>query len=83
MVSFPMGSGAAATLVGVPEHRARNLIRWGKLSVPCVGNRRMWFPQHVLQLAKLTGRDTPEIRNLCQSATTTLVLKEVPFAHPN
>jgi hypothetical protein len=83
MVSFPMGSGAAATQVGVPEHRAQNLIRWGKLSVPCVGNRRMWFPQHVLQLAKLTGRDTPEIRNLCHHATTVADVKEVAHAEQN
>jgi hypothetical protein len=55
MRNFPMGTGAAAALVGVPEHRARNLIRRGNLSVPCVGNRRMWFAEHVLALAKLTA----------------------------
>lgn len=66
MLKFPMGTGAVCALVGVPEHRARNLIRWGKLSVPNVGGRRMWFSGHVLALAKLAGRDTPELRNACQ-----------------
>ena len=66
MLQFPMGTGAVSALVGVPEHRARNLIRWGKLSVPCVGNRRMWFATHILALAKLTGKDTPELRNACR-----------------
>jgi len=68
MCSFPMGTGAVAALVGVPEHRARNLIRWGKMNVPCVGNRRMWFAEHVLELARLTGKDTPALRNACANA---------------
>ena len=80
MTNFPLGTGAAAALVGVPEHRARNFIRWGKLSVPCVGNRRMWFAEHVLALAKLTGLDTPEIRNLCKNATTMANTGEVAHA---
>ena len=63
MPSFPMGTGAVCALVGINEHRARNLIRSGRLSVPCVGGRRMWFSEHVLKLAKLVGLDTVEVRN--------------------
>lgn len=67
-MQFPMSTGAVCTLVGLPEHRARNLIRCGKLSVPCLGGRRMWFSEHVLALAKLVGLDTPAIRNACRNA---------------
>jgi len=75
-MEFPLSTGAVCALVKVPEHRARNLCRSGKLSVPCIGNRRRWFAEHVLSLSKLTGLDTLEIRNAC-------LPKEVPHANHN
>ena len=75
MPQFPMGTGAVCALVGINEHRARNLIRSGKLDVPCVGGRRLWFSEHVLKLAKLVGLDTVEVRNLifeAERATTVI-----------
>lgn len=67
-MQFPLSTGAVCALVGLPEHRIRNFIRSGKLSVPCLGGRRMWFPNDVLALSKLVGRDTVELRNACRVA---------------
>jgi len=78
MMQFPIGTGAVCALVCVSEHRARNQIRSGKLHVPCVGGRRMWFPAQIMELARRTGRDTPEVRNACREQDA---VQEAPVIH--
>lgn len=62
---FPLSTGQVSALLQTPEHRVINPIRLGKLHVPNVGGRRMWSTEHVLAVAKLIGKDSLEIRNLC------------------
>ena len=66
---WPLSTGDVFRLLQVPEHRLTVLIRLGKLDVPLVCGRRAWGPDHVLRAAKLVGRDTPAVRNLCLAAT--------------
>ena len=62
---FPISTGQVAKLLGVPEHRVSSQIRLGKLSPPQSMGRRAWSAEHVLTVAKLLGRDSIQIRNLC------------------
>ena len=65
---WPISTGAVCKLMpGVKEYQLNNLIRLGKLDVPLQMGRRAWNTEHVLQAAKLLGRDSLEIRNLCAS----------------
>ena len=65
-LQFPLSTGQVCRLLQTPEHRVINPIRQGKLSVLNVGCRRLWAPGDILIVAKLLGKDTPEIRNLCR-----------------
>jgi hypothetical protein len=65
-VHFPLSTGQVSRLLHTPEHRIVNPIRQGKLDVPNVGGRRIWSANHVLAVAKLLGKDSIQLRNLCQ-----------------
>jgi len=65
-MQFPLSTGQVVTLLGIPEHRITSQIRLGKISPPMAMGRRAWMPNHVLAVARILGRDTPELRKLCQ-----------------
>lgn len=62
---FPISTGEVARLLQTPEHRVVNPIRLGKLAVPTMGNRRLWYAEQVLAVARIIGKDSLEIRRLC------------------
>ena len=69
MNEWPLSTGNVARLLNVPEFRLTNPIRLAKLNVPFISGRRAWAPEHVLKVAKLIGKDSIEVRNVCAKAT--------------
>lgn len=67
-IQFPISTGQVCRLLETPEHRVLNPIRQAKLFVPNIGGRRLWSAEHVLTVAKILGKDSPTIRNLCTVA---------------
>lgn len=65
---FPISTGEVVVLLGVPEHRITSQIRLGKVIPPMTVGRRAWSPANVLQVAKILGKDSIEVRSLCHAA---------------
>ncbi len=55
-------TGQVAALLGVPEHRVTAQVRLAKIHPEFLLGRRAWTPDQVLQLSRLLGLDTPELR---------------------
>ena len=68
---FPLSTGAVVKLLQIPEYRLINLERQGKLTIPLICGRRAWNKPDVLKAAKLLGRNTHEVRNLCEATANT------------
>lgn len=64
---WPLSTGEVTGLLGVPEHRITSQIRLGKVNPPLLMGRRAWGPQHVPAVARIIGKDTPEVRDLCRA----------------
>ena len=60
----PKSTGDAARQLGVTEPRLNGLIRRGRVrpEPPIVAGRRLWAPEHVLQVAESLGLLTDELR---------------------
>jgi len=60
---IPANSGAVALLLQDTEPALNDLIRRGKIAPPpaVVAGRRQWDLHHILQAARLLGRDEAEV----------------------
>ena len=66
-IQFPLSTGQVCNLLRTPEHRVLNSIRLGKIKdVLNVHGRRVWSAENVMCLARLLGKASPELRNLCR-----------------
>ena len=66
---WPISTGQVVAILGVPEHRITSQIRLGKINPPQIMGRRAWTPLHVLAVAKIIGKDSIALRNMCSAAT--------------
>ncbi len=58
---FPISTGQAARLLGVPEPKLNDLVRRHKIDPPpaVIAGRRQWDHQHVVQAATALGLPVP------------------------
>ena len=67
-VIFPLSTGQVAKLIGCSEFNLSNQARLNKVAPPLICGRRAWYANHVLHVARILGRDTIEIRHVCDNA---------------
>jgi len=67
-MQFPFSTGQVCELLQTPEYRVINPVRARKVHVPNIGGRRLWSAENVLAVARILGKDSPEIRNACAPA---------------
>ena len=70
-IEWPLSTGQAAQFIGVTEVTLSNQIRLGKARPPMICGRRAWYPEHVLGIAKILGKDTVAVRNVCAESAAT------------
>ncbi len=63
-MNFPISTGDVTRLLGVPEYKVTTPIRLGKMTVPYISGRRAWYPENIIRVARIIGRDSPELRNI-------------------
>ena len=68
-MTFPVSTGHAARLLGVPEPRLNDVVRRGRVrpEPPIVAGRRLWGPEHLLQAARALDVLTDELREALRS----------------